>query len=285
VSPFPRARFSVVIPAYNEESTLAASLTSITKQDYAGDVEVIVVDNGSTDATADIARSFGVTVVSEPVRGVCQARQRGTELASGEIIVSTDADTTHSRNWLTRIDRRLTEHPELAAVAGPCRFVDGPWWSAYTCVLFGFVRLFHRISGRVCYVTATNLAFRREVWSGYDLTLTQGGDELGLLRSLRKQGPIGFDAGNIAWTSSRRLRRGLIYNAVVTLLYFYLFAYNINRLTGRTILGMAPIVREGTPNSGSGPRRLRLSMMVAVVALVVVAYWLTPIDVDKGLRR
>src|ERR1700710_761412 len=79
-SPTSRAgpRFSVVIPAYNEEANIAACLSSLAEQDYPGELEVIVVDNASTDATARIAREHGARVITEPERGVCQARQSGT---------------------------------------------------------------------------------------------------------------------------------------------------------------------------------------------------------------
>lgn len=86
-------RFSVVIPALNEESYLAATLVSVARQDFAGDYEVIVVDNNSTDNTTCIAEAHGAQIVSEPHPGICQARQTGTENSRGEIAVSTDADT------------------------------------------------------------------------------------------------------------------------------------------------------------------------------------------------
>jgi hypothetical protein len=64
-----RRRISVVIPALNEQALIGSGLSSLAAQDFGGDVEVIVVDNGSTDATADIARAWGATVVKEPLRG------------------------------------------------------------------------------------------------------------------------------------------------------------------------------------------------------------------------
>ena len=98
-------RFSVVVPAYNEEGFLAETLRSLRHQDYDGAYEIVVVDNNSTDATAEIAGSFGVRVVSELEPGVCQARQRGLSEARGEIVVSVDADTLYPPDWLSRIDR------------------------------------------------------------------------------------------------------------------------------------------------------------------------------------
>ena len=87
----------MVIPAYNEADYLPAALRSLRAQDFPGAVEVIVVDNGSTDGTAVLARRLGARVVEEHAPGVCASRQRGTLAARGEIVVSTDADTVHPR--------------------------------------------------------------------------------------------------------------------------------------------------------------------------------------------
>jgi glycosyltransferase involved in cell wall biosynthesis len=250
-----RPRFSVVVPAFNESAYISACLRSLAAQDFTGSWEVIVVDNNSTDRTAAIAAALGATVVTEPRRGVCQARQRGTEVARGEIIVSTDADTTFAASWLSAIDERFTRRPECVAVAGPCHFVEGPRWGiAYSWLLFGLVHLLYRLTGRVFYGTATNIAFRKQAWAGYDTQLTQGGDELDLLRKLRKRGRVVFDRGNPTFTSARRLDEGLVYNIVVTCLFYYLLGYWLNRLFQRPVLGMAPAFRSGRPRVT--PRRL-----------------------------
>lgn len=94
---------SIVIPAYNEQQYLPGTLTAIqaattaTAQAGARDgfeVEVIVVDNGSTDDTATIARRFGATVVTEPRRGIAVARNTGAVHAHAEWLFFIDADTT-----------------------------------------------------------------------------------------------------------------------------------------------------------------------------------------------
>jgi glycosyltransferase involved in cell wall biosynthesis len=274
------SRISVVIPAFNEQATIGTCLTSLAEQDFPGQVEVIVVDNGSTDATAEIARAAGARVLAEPTRGVCHARQRGTAAATGEIIVSSDADTTFPRTWLSQIHATMTRRPDLAATCGPCTFVDGPWWSGpYTRALFGITAWVHRRTRRVLYASATNIAFRRSAWTGYDTRLTQGGDELGLLRSLRRSGPLHFDPQRVTLTSSRRLYRGLLYNVFVTCLFFYIAAYNINRLAGRPVLGAAPAIRQGS-TAASAPRyRQHATRFAAALAGLALAWWLAPVDV------
>ncbi len=263
-------RFSVVIPAYNEEELIGDCLTSLARQNFGDPFEIIVVDNNSTDRTAEIARSRGATVVREETRGVCWARQSGTVAASGEIVISTDADTTFSPGWLSRIDQAFRDDPERVAVAGPCRFVEAPAWGRlYAWLLFSLVHLISRVTGRIPYVSATNIAFRRSAWSGYDTRATQGGDEVGLMRQLRSRGKVAFDLGNPTFTSSRRLYRGLFYNIFVTCLFYYVLGYWVNRLFGRTLVGMAPSFRGKAMRPES--RRARLVMASVAVLVAVVA--------------
>ena len=145
-----RPHISVVIPAVNEERYLGPCLASLSEQDLPRSrFDVVVVDNNSTDATPAVARGLVAVVVHEPRSGVCWARDTGTRRSRGELVVSTDADTTFAPTWLARIDQHFQDRPELVAVVGPCRFVDGPWWSrVYTGVLFGFVWLVYRLTGR-----------------------------------------------------------------------------------------------------------------------------------------
>ena len=238
-------KYSIVIPAFNEERYIGDCLQSLARQDFTGDYEVIVADNNSTDSTAELASSLGATVVEAPHIGVCPARQRGTEEARGEIIVSADADTVYDTSWLTHIDETFSKNPECVAVAGPCSFTDGPWWSAiYPKILFGVVYLVYLLTRYVFYISATNIAFRKDAWSGYNTNMTQGGDEIDLLRKLRSKGRIVFSLSNPSFSSSRRLSRGLFYNLFISFGYYYLITYWINRLAGRCLLKNAPAFRD-----------------------------------------
>ncbi|MGI8417109.1 MAG: glycosyltransferase family A protein [Nakamurella sp.] len=256
--------FSIVIPAFNEESYLGDCLSSLSGQDYPGSFEVIVVDNNSTDHTAAVACAAGATVVFEPIPGVCRARQRGTEIAAGEIIVSADADCIYQTGWLSHIAQWFLENPEGIAVGGPCYFYDGPRWGlAVQRMLFGAVTWVQRRGGPVVYVTATNFAFRSCAFTGYDVRLSQGGDELDLLRRLKRYGHVAFDSANFTYTSARRMEQGVVYNFAVSFFYYYILGYALNRFLRRPVLGMAPAFRHspdyrpgvGVPlgDSGSPP--------------------------------
>lgn len=267
----PTPRVSVVVPALNEAAFLPRCLHALALQDYTGGYEVIVVDNNSTDATSEVAVAHGARVVREQRPGVCAARQRGTEVARGEIVVSTDADTTVGPRWLTRIADTFDRDPQCVCVAGPCQYRGGPWWGlAYIKVLFGLVCGIFRVTGHVFYVTATNLAFRKSAWSGYDLNLTQGGDEVDLLRRLRKQGHVVFLLDNPSLTSPRRLNNGLFYNLFVTFGYFYFLGYWVNHLSGKPIIGTAPAFRtEARPALSRWAGTLRTGAIGVVVVVVL----------------
>jgi glycosyltransferase involved in cell wall biosynthesis len=263
-----RPKFSIVVPCYNEADYVGTTLNSLRDQVFTGSYEIIVVDNNCTDGTADLARALGARVVSEPNRGVCWARQKGTEESSGEIVISADADTTYAHDWLAKIDRSFGTDERIVAVTGPCRYVGGPLWGrVYARALFGAVHLVYRATGRPYYVTATNIAFRKEHWSGYDVYLTQGGDELNLLRELRGKGRVLYDHTNPTFTSSRRLTRGFLYGFFVTTLVYYLLAYFLNRLFKRQVVGSAPAYRDDRSHRS---RRLQATGIAVLTGLLLL---------------
>jgi len=266
-------RFSVVVPAHNEADGLAATLEALCAQDVDATYEVLVVDNASTDATAAVAGSYGVRVVPEPRRGVCQARQTGVDAARGEVIASTDADTVPPTDWLRRLDATLLADPALVAVAGPCRYVDPPWWAAvFPPAFFVVVARLHAGTGRLLYLTATNVAFRREGFPGYDVRLTQGGDEVDLRRRLQAWGPVAWDGRNVVRTSSRRMDFGLAHTVVVSFGYHYGLNYALGRLLPRPPLGSAPAVRTAQAASARRWRRgWRVVALTGVTLLVARA--------------
>jgi glycosyltransferase involved in cell wall biosynthesis len=274
-----RPRFSVVVPALDEAENLPRTLASLAAQDFGGDVEVIVVDNGSRDATGRLARAAGARVVVERQRGVCAARQAGTDASRGEVVVSTDADTVHPPDWLSRIDRQLRRHPNAVAVAGPCIYAEPPWWGrVVTPVWFAGIGALYAVTGRVAYLTATNVAFRRDGFPGYDTQLTQGGDEVDLLRRLRDRGPVVWEADNPVVTSARRLDQGLAYTVLVSYGYYYVVGPALARLGGGLHAPTAPAVRV---SDRGFVRRRRRRWRLASVGLLLTA---TALGVRSRLR-
>lgn len=100
---------SVIIPVMNEVGTLSACLRSILNQISEGD-EVIVVDNGSTDGSLDIAEKFPVKLLRETRRGRSFARNRGLREARGEWIAFIDADVVLHDGWFSSMRSKIIPH-------------------------------------------------------------------------------------------------------------------------------------------------------------------------------
>ncbi len=95
--------YSIIIPAYNESALLGKTLQTVKDAQSRFPTrtgEIIVVDNNSTDNTADIAKSFGATVVFEPINQISKARNRGAKSAKGKYLIFLDADTLMSQELL-----------------------------------------------------------------------------------------------------------------------------------------------------------------------------------------
>jgi glycosyltransferase involved in cell wall biosynthesis len=112
---------SVVIPALNDSAMLRRCLGALALQTRVAD-EIVVVDNGSTDDTADVARRGGARVVDEPRRGIPAATAAGFDAARGTIIARLDADSVPPPEWLEKIEQRFQSEPGLAALTGPGEF-------------------------------------------------------------------------------------------------------------------------------------------------------------------
>jgi len=206
---------SVVIPAYNEENYLPSCLKSIQEQDYPGKYEVIVVDNASTDNTAEIARAWGAKVVYENKRSPACARQKGAEAATGEIIAFIDADTQAPVHWLSTIVSRFIQKPKVVAVSGPYAFYDAGRFIkiiSYVGNLINIIidQLFRKALKKGSAIWGCNFAVRRSAFweaGGFDTSLRFYGEEYEFSLRLNKVGKGDVIPRLFVLTSARRLKR------------------------------------------------------------------------------
>ncbi len=99
----PPKLISVVIPAYNCEKTISQTLQGALNQDYQGAVEIVVVDDGSTDRTAAMVKAHkSIRYVYQKNAGPAAARNRGFYESKGEIVFFTDADCAPENNWMSK---------------------------------------------------------------------------------------------------------------------------------------------------------------------------------------
>jgi glycosyltransferase involved in cell wall biosynthesis len=116
---------SVVIPAFNEESYLPATLTRLREaiSHCCCEVELIVVDNASSDRTGEIARLFGATVVHEAIHNIARVRNAGANAARGDILVFVDADTIVPPHFLEKVAAAMSDP---ACTGGSADIVHAP---------------------------------------------------------------------------------------------------------------------------------------------------------------
>lgn len=119
-----RSLISVIVPVFNARAYLADALGCIRLQDY-DPLEIIVVDDGSTDGSGDVAADFGggVNCVRQHNQGVAAARNHGLRLASGDIIAFLDADDLWPPETLKLLATYLADHAETEALMGRVQYM------------------------------------------------------------------------------------------------------------------------------------------------------------------
>lgn len=117
---------SVIVPVWNGASDIGRCLDALLAQDYPRDrYEVIVVDNGSEDATRDIVGGYeGVMLLVEPAPGSYKARNLGLANARGEYIAFTDADCTPLSRWLSSAVAAAAKTPNAGVIGGSIALYD-----------------------------------------------------------------------------------------------------------------------------------------------------------------
>lgn len=190
------SRISVVIPTYNRARSLLRCVACLPE-----DVEVVVVDDGSTDGTDEVIQQAGhprLVYVRKANGGPASARNAGIRAASGRYIAFTDDDCVPVRPWPWPLVRRLEgEEPVVAGVGGKVLPLgDGIFSRYYT---------FHRIlepPASCSYLVTANCLYKREVLElvgGFDEAIRQpGGEDPGLSIKIRAKGyRLAFEPGAI----------------------------------------------------------------------------------------
>lgn len=209
----PWPRVSVVVCCYNAAATLEECLQSLRRLGYPN-YEVIVIDDGSQDATAEIAARHPFRLIRVPNGGLSRARNLGIENARGEIIAFIDSDAYADPDWLFYMVNALEENG-AAAVGGPNLSPPQDGFTAQcvdqapgnpTCVLVDNERAEH--------IPGCNMAFRREAFDAvgqFDAEHRAAGDDVDLCwRLLVANRKIVYHPSAVVWHHRRPTVRGYL---------------------------------------------------------------------------
>jgi glycosyltransferase involved in cell wall biosynthesis len=170
---------SVIVAAYNAAEHIGEALESALAQKWSP-LEIVVVDDGSTDGTAEIVRSYpDVVYVHQENNGPSAARNAAVERSSGKFVANFDSDDLLPPTRVGHQVGFLLAHPEVGAVFGRQEWMNPPEWMARDAVY-----------GDIDGIPLSSVMFRREVFfelGGYDTTFVHG-EDMDLLVRMRERG-------------------------------------------------------------------------------------------------
>ena len=142
-------RITILIPAHNEEKSIRACVQSCLDQTRKPD-EVIVVDDGSTDKTPEILKSFGmqigVVTMAKPTGNKSLAQEQGLKYVTGDVFIATDGDTVLHKDFVKYVEEDFNQYPDLAAVAGYVRSVKHNWLTACRAFEYAVGQNLHKLA-------------------------------------------------------------------------------------------------------------------------------------------
>ena len=194
---------SVVICAYNAERTMRDCLESLRKLDYPN-YEVVIVDDGSRDSTAQISADFPeFRLIRQPNKGLSVARNVGAHAANGEIVAYTDSDCVVDPHWLTLMVRAMAENG-FDGCGGPNYAPHEAGW-VEGCVAASPGAPCHVLVGddRAEHLAGCNMIFRKAALlelGGFDPQFTAAGDDVDICWRMLDAGlTLGFCPSAFVW--------------------------------------------------------------------------------------
>lgn len=201
---------TVIIPAYNEEKYIGKTLEGLKRLHTKPD-ELIVMDGGSSDGTAIIAKKYGARVIVEKRRGIGLAREIGLENSTSDIVAYTDADTIVNPYWLDKIIANLTK-PGVVATYGGYKVTHEDEGHFY----INFINFLNPILNKITSFFGLHLGGGQNIAFIRKKAIEVGGfpkkfrsvEDFEMLKRLSKVGKVYYDDNNYVYSSGRRAYEG-----------------------------------------------------------------------------
>ncbi len=173
------ADVSVVIPVRDDAVHLRRCLVALSRQTVPP-LEVVVVDNASTDDSAAVARACGARVVEEPSIGIPAATATGYDAAVGSVLARLDADSLPPEDWVERIVDALERRPDAVAVTGLGVFRDAPLGLRHllSALYLGSYYVLGAAAAGHHVLWGSSMAIRRDAWAAVSGRVHRGDREL-----------------------------------------------------------------------------------------------------------
>ena len=237
---------SVVIPAWNEEEGILHTLISLANTKTKFETELLIIDNNSTDDTANLIQSLGLKVFLETKQGVGHARTCGLHKAKGKYILTGDSDTLYPDGWITSMVEAMVNNEQVYCVHGSYSFLPSNqtprWQYALYEVMSSFIIKKKEKTQPFLNTLGFNCGFIRQKGidiNGYDIetqrtfrgaagTVEQNATEDGMMALKLQQSGGEIKAINgleaRVWTSDRRIQLdGGLKNALIMRVKKHLF--------------------------------------------------------------
>ena len=221
-------QLAFVIPAYNEQALIGKCVESVLaeiKRSGRTDVDVVVVNNNSTDRTAEVAGSYaGVRVVDEKQKGLVSARDGGFKATTAELVANIDADTMVPPGWLDTVFHEFEKDPQLVCLSGPYIYYDLSTWNRFLITMFyGLTKLIYWVNRYILRVGSVvqggNFVFRRDAWikaGGFNREIKFYGEDTDVAVRLSKVGKVKWIFKLKMLTSGRRLAEEGVFKTAMT---------------------------------------------------------------------
>ena len=199
-------KLSIIVPAYNEEATIANTIKGLQAQTYKN-IELIIINNNSKDKTLEIAKKLTDKVFTETKQGYIHAVLRGAAESTGDLITFCDADSFYPTNWAEKVVNEFEKDDNIVVVYGPANTHDASklqnWLNGIGYILFLYISKLFRLDNTAGF----NFVMKKSAYlkaGGYNPAYQKMSPDIELGKRLKKLGKVKLKTSIMVSSSYRR---------------------------------------------------------------------------------